>query len=515
MGRIFNTYKTNLNKIIGFLFLFCCLSVFFVSVTLHLPYSSDHASILLEAKSILDGNIFLKGWTLSTVSYYTTEIPFFIIGILIFGYSEKVIYIITGISYAFLAILIIILCSLDQKGNVSISRLVISLCFSFYIISLFSNWGLFSPVHIVSFAYCLCSIFLLRKLDNTFSYGGLLILSLILLITFVGDTFTIYIWGIPILIIMTGKFLFGKEKSKYAITLFSIIISIIISRIILNLIRQNGGFIVPGVEAKFVDYNNINNNLYLFFIGLFDLFSVNFFGQHVYSLNTLINAIHCIGLVIFIQAIIWSINNFRKLETVIQILLVGIFINLLEYLLADVAIWRGTVRYLLPTLIFSIFLIVFFIENNNWYQNRPIIMILTSIVIAMSLIPRMSLTRPDLPVSKLSSFLSEKNLIYGYGPYWVASITTVHSNEMVKIRAVTSSDNKYIRPFIWLAENDWYNENATFIVIDSTNVVEKPFNINWETAVNTFGQPYKTFRVDNYDILVWNRNISPDLFKNP
>lgn len=133
----------------------------------------------------------------------------------------------------------------------------------------------------------------------------------------------------------------------------------------------------------------------------------------------------------------------------------------------------------------------------------------------MSLIPRMSLTRPDLPVSKLSSFLSEKNLIYGYGPYWVASITTVHSNEMVKIRAVTSSDNKYIRPFIWLAENDWYNENATFIVIDSTNVVEKPFNIDWETAVNTFGQPYKTFRVDNYDILVWNRNISPDLFKNP
>ena len=515
MGKMLNIHKTILVRIIGFLFLFCCLSVFFVSVALHLPYNSDHASILLEAKSILDGNIFLKGWTLSTVSYYTTEIPFFMIGILLFGYSEKVIYLVTGISYAFLIIIILRLCSINDEGKFSFRNLIISFCFSLYIISLFSNWCLFSPVHIVSFAYCLCSIFILKRLDKKISIRELFIYFLIIIINFIGDTFSIYIWGIPIIIIMLVKLIFENNKLKYATILFTTILSIVLSQIILLLIKQNGGFIVPGIEPKFVGYNDISNNLYLFFIGLFDLFSVDFFGQPIFSFNTAINGIQLVGLVILIWAIIWSIKNIKKLDTVKQVLLAGLFINLLEYLLSDVAIWRGTVRYLLPTLIFGIFLILNFIMHSAWHQQRPLIMLLTSIVIAITLIPQMSLTRSDLPVSELSSFLIEKHLINGYGPYWVASITTVHSNETVKIRAVTSSDHKYIRPFIWLAENDWYNENATFMIIDSTNVVEKPYNIDWKTAINTFGQPNKYYQIQNYEVLVWDRNISPDLFKNP
>ena len=58
--------------------LIICIFIFYLSIVLTIPYNSDHASILLEAKSIVDGNIFLKGWNLSTVSFIIIKLSCFI-----------------------------------------------------------------------------------------------------------------------------------------------------------------------------------------------------------------------------------------------------------------------------------------------------------------------------------------------------------------------------------------------------------------------------------------------------
>jgi len=119
---------------------FLGLSAFYLGVVLALPYNSDHASILLEAKSIIDHNFLLKGWTLSTVSDFTTEIPFYIIGILIFGNSDKVIYVVTAVNYALLSLTIIYYCSINQTGQIVFGRLIISVGFLLFIASLLSTW---------------------------------------------------------------------------------------------------------------------------------------------------------------------------------------------------------------------------------------------------------------------------------------------------------------------------------------------------------------------------------------
>ena len=54
-----------------------------------------------------------------------------------------------------------------------------------------------------------------------------------------------------------------------------------LSKFILYIITISGGFTVPGVNIEFVNYPNIGNNLYLSFFGVFDLFSVSFFGKPV------------------------------------------------------------------------------------------------------------------------------------------------------------------------------------------------------------------------------------------
>ena len=39
------------------------------------PVMSDGASNVLQAWDLLHGNLLLRGWTMSDVSFYTTEIP--------------------------------------------------------------------------------------------------------------------------------------------------------------------------------------------------------------------------------------------------------------------------------------------------------------------------------------------------------------------------------------------------------------------------------------------------------
>jgi hypothetical protein len=508
MKTIFHPKNPILLRVLFFIVAFLVLFAFYLAVALAVPYTSDHASIFLEARSIIANNFLLKGWTLSTVSYFTTEIPFYILGILIFGNTDKVIYLVSAANYALLALLIISYSSITQAGRIVPARLIISTVFSLFIAYLVSTWGFLSPNHAVGFAYCLCSLYFLRAGAAPASKTRLLFSGIFLLLAFTGDTFTIYTWGIPVCLVLFFRS-FAKEYRNVCIKLLVITLAAIaIAEGLLHLITASGGFTVPGLLIKYVDYSNIPQNLYLFFIGLFDLFSVNFFGKTVLSFDSGLNLVHLLGLVVFIAALVWAIKSFGRQSIIKQILTVTILLNLAAYLFSNMPVPdRSTVRYLMPALEFGIILITDYLSDINWYRAKPVLVILVCIVIGASAIPPMARSRTSLPVASLDTFLVDHHLVNGYGPYWLASITTVHTQGVVTIRPVISPNDDYIQPFYWLAENDWFTSPATFLAFDRNN----SFNISSDTAIKTFGKPDNTYKVDNYTVLVWNKNITPEL----
>ena len=305
MENMFESRKPLLWRILFFITAFLILFAFYLAVGLAVPYTSDHASIFLEAKSIIDTNFLLKGWALSTVSYFTTEIPFYILGILIFGNSEKVIYLVSAANYALLVLLIISYCSVTPEGRIVPARVIISTVFSLFIAYLVSTWGFLSPNHAVGFTYCLCSLYFMRAGNPSASNKGLLLSGIFLLLAFTGDTFTVYTWGIPVCIVLFFRS-FGRENRRTCIKLLIVTLaSIAVSQGLLHLITAGGGFTVPGLLIKYVDYRNLPENVTLFFVGLFDLFSVNFFGKTVLSVASGLNQIHLLGLIVFVAALIW------------------------------------------------------------------------------------------------------------------------------------------------------------------------------------------------------------------
>ena len=77
------------------------------------PGNSDGADQVLQASDMLHGNWLLRGWTVGDVSYYTTELPEYIIVEKILGLGPAVIHMAAAITYT----LLVLLAGLLAKGR--------------------------------------------------------------------------------------------------------------------------------------------------------------------------------------------------------------------------------------------------------------------------------------------------------------------------------------------------------------------------------------------------------------
>jgi hypothetical protein len=70
-----------------------------------LPVNSDGASQALQAWDMLHGNVLLHGWTLGDVTFYTTELPEYMLVELVRGLNQDVVHVAAALTYT-LAVLL-------------------------------------------------------------------------------------------------------------------------------------------------------------------------------------------------------------------------------------------------------------------------------------------------------------------------------------------------------------------------------------------------------------------------
>jgi len=69
------------------------------------PATSDGAAIALQAQDMMHGNWLLSGWTIGDVSFYTTELPEYILVELVRRLSPDVIHVAAAVTYTLLVLL--------------------------------------------------------------------------------------------------------------------------------------------------------------------------------------------------------------------------------------------------------------------------------------------------------------------------------------------------------------------------------------------------------------------------
>jgi hypothetical protein len=116
--------------------------------------------------------------------------------------------------------------------------------------------------------------------------------------------------------------------------------------------------------------------------------------------------------------------------------------------------------------------------------------------------------------TQLASWLADHHLSYGLGGYWESSIVTVDTGRRVQVRALMQFT---MQRDLWESKYAWYvprGQYANFIVFESL----PGFFYHWEPRAlvhRYFGDPAHTYNFGPYTVMVWNRNLLPEIPGNP
>lgn len=495
--------KRKLFKTLLFFILTILLSIFYCLTSWNVSIDSDSATIVLQANSILHSNFLLDGWSMSTGTYYTTDLIFYVVGILVFGISTKVIYVVTAVQYALMVVIASALSSKDKDGESSLFKFFLT----FFVLGvpsvLLSNMVFSGPMHIGGMVYVLVALYSLVYMKGVCKW---IVYLSFLTLALIGDQFIIWIFVLPIVIVCILRIIVNDNRKREFLIIGLSISAYILKMLVLMFFKFKE---ISSSNMLFATYDQIFSNLKLTVEGLLGIYGANFFGKPFSSMVTLITLVHLIIMLLVFFVIYKNIRSgIIKTDRMTQILIVGIVLNIAEYLFSNMAVNINTTRYLIPTLVYTAIL---FAKTVHGYklanQNKKLVISMMVVVLLIS-IPTLKFGRSETTHDRLTKFLADNNLKYGYGSYFNASTITLRSGGAVSVRPVITDGTTYSR-FDWLSDINWYNDYSNFLVFDQTNWG----NINLENAVAVFGEPATSYQFENLNILVWDKDLSKIIYK--
>jgi hypothetical protein len=81
------------------------------------PPDSDAAAIGLQAWDMLHGNLLLHGWWLADLSFYTTELPEYMLVESVRGLNPEVVHVCAALTYVLLVVLAALLARGRTRGR--------------------------------------------------------------------------------------------------------------------------------------------------------------------------------------------------------------------------------------------------------------------------------------------------------------------------------------------------------------------------------------------------------------
>jgi len=512
---IFNKFIHKYYKIVIFLLLLLLLFFSYRKLISAIPYREDTASPVLQAQDMLQGNLLLHDWALPPDTFWTSNIPFYLIGIVIKGSTPSLMINMPALFYS-LVIIASLLMVYIEKNKSSRSSLFYSLFIAFAILSTPSILLLkiISPAaHLLTILYVLISLFALKYI--TLEKRGILpafIFFLFLALSAIGDPFALYVLIPPIILVFLYR-LIAVTKKKFS--LFVIILSLVAllaAKATIFLVNHFNGFYFSSYPAKisFVSFNDFPKNISMGIQQLLSLFGGNFFGLPLMSLDSLEAILH-LSILLFLLAVFFlSLKRWKDINLISQIAVLTIVIDFLAYFFSNQPYSDPlAARYFLPVLIYG-----GIITGINWRiisQNKIIIrgIVIVGIILLFMTLPKFYLPVFQPPTYSLEQWLIRNHYRYGYSD-WLggATVITVDTLNQVKVRPIIGLYDKLI-PFEWLSSKAWYRDEgeareANFIIFNN----KKESSITQNIVVNTIGLPDKTNVIDDYTVLTWDKDIT-------
>jgi hypothetical protein len=481
--------------------------------------TSDAASNALQASDMLHGNWLLRGWWLSDVSFYTTELPEYILVEWVHGLRPDDVHICAAITYT----LLVLLTALVARGTARAREGIVRALLGGGImvapeIGGPTNTLLGSPDHTGTGVPVMLMLLLLDRFRPCWYLPP--VIFILLTWVQVADQLALVAVTAPIMLVCGFRaamwLLPGRRVAAgwYDLSLvLAAAASLVAAHLALAVIHHHGGFYVNplpgGLRASASQLPAQGRTVGLCVL---ILFGANLAGQ-VPGLAMSVAALHLAGLALAGAGLLAGIWHFflKQADRVTQLLVAGTLATL-------AAGWLGThmrsgfdaheIAVVLPL---GAALAGRMLGGPIARVRVLVVPALLGVVLAAYLAALgFACTQAEPPPAsqQLADWLLTHQLTYGLGGYWQADSVTLDSGGKVTVAPIYGGS-----PYAWEAKSGWFDKTsnyANFVVMVSGPPAQvlyaKP-----AVVLSVFGRPAKTYTFRQYTIMVWNKNLLADL----
>jgi hypothetical protein len=477
------------------------------------PVMSDGASNALQAWDLVHGNVLLRGWTMSDVSFYTTELPQYVLVELAHGLNADVVHIAAAMSYTLLVLGAALLARGHAAGREGAVRMLVAAGIMLApslgtgTVTLLSN-----PDHTGTQVPVLV-IWLI--LDRKPRWWGPAAVTALLAWVQVGDPLVLYEGVLPLVLVCAIRMV--RRRGRLASNSCELalaggaIVSAGAAWVALKLIHRLGGFAVRPPAVALAHVSHLPANGWVAVQSVLLLFGADFSGQQN-GAQVGIAVVHLAGVVLVAWAFGRALRRFGTQDLVVQVLTVALIVLLAAYVVRGNPNVAGSTHEIAGVLPFGAVLAGRLLAGTL-VRARPLIPALVLVLGCYAGIQVHNTTQqpPSDPDAQVAAWLAAHHLGYGLGDYWNANAMTVDGRNQVQVRYVSRIGDRLVqRP--WESESSWYDparHDATFLVTPGPADACSPGTpAGWEAAARaTFGPPSGTYQVAGFTILVWPKNL--------
>ncbi len=478
--------------------------------------NSDGAGQALQAWDMLHSNLLLRGWSLGDVSYYTTELPQYMLVEFVRGLNEDVVHVAAAMTYTLATLLAALLAKGDSTGRRALVRVLIAAGIMLAPqLASGVNILISSPDHIGT-SVPVMVVWLI--LDHARPRWYIPVIAGVFLgWAAVADMLVLYIGVLPLVavcLINAGRAVAIERKPLasqwYELALAAAALAGAATAVLaLHIIHAYGGFYMPAPAAQIVRSGPaLAHNLRITGEGLLLLGGADFLGLRA-GASTVFTMLHLVGVSLAAWGTWLAARRFlRDRDLVAQLLVAGVLINLAVYVLSTKANVITQTREFAPVLPFSAALAGRLLAERLKAAKLMPILLLVLLGYLAGLGQEISQPPAAAQNQQLISWLVARHLHTGLSGYWESNIVTLTSGDRVQIRQVIPAGGRLVSS-TFESKPGWYDPDrntANFVVL-SPGVGGYPgFSPKW-AVLATFGKPARTYHVGSYTVLVWNRNL--------
>ncbi|MBQ6520932.1 MAG: hypothetical protein IJI14_19680 [Anaerolineaceae bacterium] len=493
-------------------------SVYIFLTFLRVPLNSDHANQVLQAADILNGNVFLKGWNLTGVSFYLSEIPFYVLGTAAAGVD----------TYAYLiAASLMVICLSILGYRLSFRSIRISGTAKVMLYLSFTGfptliWLGYLRGHCAIFIYFFLLLLISENLINKEkpSVHLWILFGLLTACGCMSDMQLLIIAILPITFFSIFNLLqnhpqFSPQRTAWlaGIAGCGTGLGIIMDSLLMKLGNINKNSFLN--TRKFVNMDALGEKAILFAKGILNVFRADT-GTAKGNIQNIITV--CAAVLIITTALYFLILTlFRFLrkgegDSVSVIVSFSILIMCIICFFTDIYTAEDSARYISYLPFAAAILICRNMEQTCQKFRLPPCIIGFGTALLLFFIPPV-FERVQTPQDRLAGFLFQNGLTDGYADFWNASHTTVASKGKVRVRAIRGQVPElgkpdYLEMQNWFCKTEWYQDNFhNFIVFDGSGYL----HVSEDVAVALLGEPEQILETDEYRIYVFNRDLNGEI----